>query len=328
MGGSSGERHHGQVPFPHMPSSWHVCPCPEQCPPCSGYHERQLACRKSSQPSGAVSTGCKYNQVNSHFHCIREGCQFSFLLKHQMTSHARKHMRRMLGKNFDRAPSSQVSRPSPAWGPEGIIRVPLWQLPKVTTCPLWAAPPPAQLAQGPPASFQGPPSLMDTETDEYMDYTGCSPGAMSSESSTMDRSCSSTPVGNESTAAGEQAARRGPQGSGRCPAWDGPSSHRVWLRTGASWPSGLKGGQASVWPGRLVCGTWVPTCCRPAHLPCTLPLASISRRGPGFELRAIARGAGGPHPALAPPLASLPWSPAQSLGPRVGSSPWPLPSPP
>ncbi|XP_077929926.1 zinc finger protein castor homolog 1 isoform X3 [Halichoerus grypus] len=99
--------------------------------------------------------GCKYNQVNSHFHCIREGCQFSFLLKHQMTSHARKHMRRMLGKNFDRVPPSQ-----------------------------------------------GPPSLMDTETDEYMDYTGCSPGAVSSESSTMDRSCSSTPVGNESTAAG------------------------------------------------------------------------------------------------------------------------------
>lgn len=56
----------------------------------------------------AVSTGCKYNQVNSHFHCIREGCQFSFLLKHQMTSHARKHMRRMLGKNFDRVPPSQV----------------------------------------------------------------------------------------------------------------------------------------------------------------------------------------------------------------------------
>ncbi|KAM8787912.1 zinc finger protein castor homolog 1 isoform 2-T2 [Rhynchonycteris naso] len=99
--------------------------------------------------------GCKYNQVNSHFHCIREGCQFSFLLKHQMTSHARKHMRRMLGKNFDRVPSSQ-----------------------------------------------GPSSLLDTETDEYMDYTGCSPGAVSSESSTMDRSCSSTPVGNESTAAG------------------------------------------------------------------------------------------------------------------------------
>ncbi|XP_060114911.1 zinc finger protein castor homolog 1 isoform X7 [Heteronotia binoei] len=98
--------------------------------------------------------GCKYNQVNSHFHCIREGCQFSFLLKHQMTSHARKHMRRMLGKNFDRVPT------------------------------------------------QGPQSLMDTETDEYIDYTGCSPGGISSESSNMDRSCSSTPVGNESTSAG------------------------------------------------------------------------------------------------------------------------------
>ncbi|XP_074874271.1 zinc finger protein castor homolog 1 isoform X5 [Carettochelys insculpta] len=98
--------------------------------------------------------GCKYNQVNSHFHCIREGCQFSFLLKHQMTSHARKHMRRMLGKNFDRVPT------------------------------------------------QGPQSMMDTETDEYMDYTGCSPGGISSESSNMDRSCSSTPVGNESTSAG------------------------------------------------------------------------------------------------------------------------------
>ncbi|XP_056651756.1 zinc finger protein castor homolog 1 isoform X2 [Monodelphis domestica] len=102
--------------------------------------------------------GCKYNQVNSHFHCIREGCQFSFLLKHQMTSHARKHMRRMLGKNFDRVPA------------------------------------------------QGPQNLMDTETDEYMDYTGCSPGAVSSESSNMDRSCSSTPVGNESTSAGCLAA--------------------------------------------------------------------------------------------------------------------------
>lgn len=48
---------------------------------------------------------------------------------------------------------------------------------------------------------------MDAETDEGMDYTGCSPGAASSESSTMDRSCSSTPVGNESTAAGEAQAQ-------------------------------------------------------------------------------------------------------------------------
>uniref|UniRef100_A0A665TS71 C2H2-type domain-containing protein n=1 Tax=Echeneis naucrates TaxID=173247 RepID=A0A665TS71_ECHNA len=91
--------------------------------------------------------GCKYNQVNSHFHCIREGCQFSFLLKHQMTSHARKHMRRMLGKNFDRVPS---------------------------------------------------------QTDDYMDYMGGggSPLGLSSESSNQDRSCTSTPVGNDSSPAG------------------------------------------------------------------------------------------------------------------------------
>uniref|UniRef100_A0A8C7QW29 Castor zinc finger 1 n=1 Tax=Oncorhynchus mykiss TaxID=8022 RepID=A0A8C7QW29_ONCMY len=100
--------------------------------------------------------GCKYNQVNSHFHCIRESCQFSFLLKHQMTSHSRKHMRRMLGKNFDRVPS-QVTK-----------------------------------------------SVMMDETDDYMDYMGGgSPLCLSSESSNQDRSCSSTPVGNESSPAGD-----------------------------------------------------------------------------------------------------------------------------
>uniref|UniRef100_W5MHS6 Castor zinc finger 1 n=1 Tax=Lepisosteus oculatus TaxID=7918 RepID=W5MHS6_LEPOC len=100
--------------------------------------------------------GCKYNQVNSHFHCIREGCQFSFLLKHQMTSHARKHMRRMLGKNFDRVPSQNP-------GLSGMV----------------------------------------DETDDYMDYMGGgSPMGLSSESSNPDRSCTSTPVGNESSPAG------------------------------------------------------------------------------------------------------------------------------
>lgn len=63
---------------------------------------------------------------------------------------------------------------------------------------------PSPASSGTPASFQGPPSMMDTETDEYMDYTGCSPGGISSESSNMDRSCSSTPVGNESTSAGKK----------------------------------------------------------------------------------------------------------------------------
>ncbi|XP_061458111.1 zinc finger protein castor homolog 1 isoform X3 [Rhineura floridana] len=137
--------------------------------------------------------GCKYNQVNSHFHCIREGCQFSFLLKHQMTSHARKHMRRMLGKNFDRVPTQVIGH-----APRNE------NLPQVSSM----APSPA--SSGTPASFQGPQSMMDTETDEYIDYTGCSPGGISSESSNMDRSCSSTPVGNESTSAGCLAAAAAP----------------------------------------------------------------------------------------------------------------------
>ncbi|PKU40547.1 hypothetical protein llap_9150 [Limosa lapponica baueri] len=129
--------------------------------------------------------GCKYNQVNSHFHCIREGCQFSFLLKHQMTSHARKHMRRMLGKNFDRVPTQVIGH-----------------TPRNENLPQVGSMAPSPASSGTPASFQGPSSMMDTETDEYMDYTGCSPGGISSESSNMDRSCSSTPVGNESTSAG------------------------------------------------------------------------------------------------------------------------------
>ncbi|XP_058016950.1 zinc finger protein castor homolog 1 isoform X6 [Ahaetulla prasina] len=129
--------------------------------------------------------GCKYNQVNSHFHCIREGCQFSFLLKHQMTSHARKHMRRMLGKNFDRVPTQVVGHTA-----------------RNDSHPHVSSLAPSPASSGNPASFQGAPSLMDPETEEYLDYAGCSPGAISSESSNMDRSCSSTPVGNESTSAG------------------------------------------------------------------------------------------------------------------------------
>ncbi|XP_069804212.1 zinc finger protein castor homolog 1 isoform X6 [Dendropsophus ebraccatus] len=125
--------------------------------------------------------GCKYNQVNSHFHCIREGCQFSFLLKHQMTSHARKHMRRMLGKNFDRVPGQVISH-----------------------TPLGGSTAHSPSSTENPSSLQATSlTMMDTETDECMDYTGLgSPGGMSSESSNLDRSCSSTPVGNESADAG------------------------------------------------------------------------------------------------------------------------------
>lgn len=68
---------------------------------------------------------------------------------------------------------------------------------------------PSPASSGTPASFQGAPGLMDPETEEYLDYAGCSPGAISSESSNMDRSCSSTPVGNESTSAGEWPQRPG-----------------------------------------------------------------------------------------------------------------------
>lgn len=47
-------------------------------------------------------------------------------------------------------------------------------------------------------------TIMD-ETDDYMDYMGGggSPLGLSSESSNQDRSCTSTPVGNDSSPAGE-----------------------------------------------------------------------------------------------------------------------------
>ncbi|XP_043532181.1 zinc finger protein castor homolog 1 isoform X4 [Chiloscyllium plagiosum] len=119
---------------------------------------------------------CKYNQVNSHFHCIREGCHFSFLLKHQMTSHSRKHMRRMLGKNFDKIPN-QGPRCDDALGNVAA-------------------------ATG-SSAMSSTPNMMDTETDEYMDYpAGTSPAGLSSESSVPDRSGTSTPIGNESSATG------------------------------------------------------------------------------------------------------------------------------
>ncbi|XP_062248200.1 zinc finger protein castor homolog 1 isoform X5 [Platichthys flesus] len=124
--------------------------------------------------------GCKYNQVNSHFHCIREGCQFSFLLKHQMTSHARKHMRRMLGKNFDRVPSQMMPHGHRSDDMHGS-------------------------GMGSMATQSGFSSGLMDETDDYMDYMGGggSPLGLSSESSNQDRSCTSTPVGNDGSPAGQ-----------------------------------------------------------------------------------------------------------------------------
>ncbi|XP_044208803.1 zinc finger protein castor homolog 1 isoform X2 [Thunnus albacares] len=131
--------------------------------------------------------GCKYNQVNSHFHCIREGCQFSFLLKHQMTSHARKHMRRMLGKNFDRVPSQVMplgQRADDMQHASGMMSGAVGAHPGITS------------------GFSS--GIMD-ETDDYMDYMGGggSPLGLSSESSNQDRSCTSTPVGNDGSPAGQ-----------------------------------------------------------------------------------------------------------------------------
>ncbi|XP_028307710.1 zinc finger protein castor homolog 1 isoform X3 [Gouania willdenowi] len=130
--------------------------------------------------------GCKYNQVNSHFHCIREACQFSFLLKHQMTSHARKHMRRMLGKNFDRVPSQVMGQRADE----------MHQHTSGMASGLMGNQP------GPNSNFS---STTMEETDDYMDYMGGggSPLGLSSESSTQDRSCTSTPVGNDSSPAGQ-----------------------------------------------------------------------------------------------------------------------------
>lgn len=119
----------------------------------------------------------------------------------------------------------QAGRPSPTRGPTPASRPP--ESTATDSLPRGQqSPQPGFLRV--PASFQGPSSLMDTETDEYMDYTGCSPGAVSSESSTMDRSCSSTPVGNESTAAGERdrdsgcGRQEGAEGTQELPAWARP----------------------------------------------------------------------------------------------------------
>ncbi|XP_061690108.1 zinc finger protein castor homolog 1 isoform X3 [Syngnathoides biaculeatus] len=131
--------------------------------------------------------GCKYNQVNSHFHCIREGCQFSFLLKHQMTSHARKHMRRMLGKNFDRVPSQVMSlsqRMDDMHHGSNMASA-------------------AMAAHSDINSSYSSATI--EEAEDYVDYMGGggSPLGISSESSNQDRSCTSTPVGNDGSPAGQ-----------------------------------------------------------------------------------------------------------------------------
>lgn len=55
-----------------------------------------------------------------------------------------------------------------------------------------------------PGINSGFSAILD-ETDDYMDYMGGggSPLGLSSESSNQDRSCTSTPVGNDGSPAGE-----------------------------------------------------------------------------------------------------------------------------
>lgn len=67
------------------------------------------------------------------------------------------------------------------------------------------------LVSGPMATHPGIASNYSSavidETDDYLDYMGGgggSPLGLSSESSNQDRSCTSTPVGNDSSPTGEE----------------------------------------------------------------------------------------------------------------------------
>lgn len=77
----------------------------------------------------------------------------------------------------------------------------------------------SSLMSGPVMSQTGVNSSFSSgivdDTDDYMDYMGGggSPLGLSSESSNQDRSCTSTPVGNDSSPAGEHMQRE----PDRCP---------------------------------------------------------------------------------------------------------------
>lgn len=133
-----------------------------------------------------------------------------------MTSHARKHMRRMLGKNFDRVPS-QVRQ---ARFSSKIVFCSLlfWHVPLMVLCAVLKVVSHAHQAEemqhmaslassgvmGSHPSLTSNFSSMMEENDDYVDYSGVgSPLGLSSESSNPDRSCTSTPVGNDSSPAGE-----------------------------------------------------------------------------------------------------------------------------
>nr|XP_020471210.1 LOW QUALITY PROTEIN: zinc finger protein castor homolog 1 [Monopterus albus] len=149
---------------------------------------------------------CEF-RMRGHYHCLRHGCFFVTNITTKLPWHIKKHEKAerraangfkyftkreecgrlgMLGKNFDRVPSQVMPLGQRADEMQHV----------------------SGLLSGPPASQPGIASgfssaIMD-ETDDYMDYMGAggSPLGLSSESSNQDRSCTSTPVGNDSSPAG------------------------------------------------------------------------------------------------------------------------------
>ncbi|XP_022090253.1 zinc finger protein castor homolog 1-like isoform X2 [Acanthaster planci] len=70
--------------------------------------------RQMSRKMDCRRPGCKYNLLNKHYHCLHQGCNFSFLQIQQMESHGRKHMRRIYGKHFNKPGGSLI-------GPQQLV---------------------------------------------------------------------------------------------------------------------------------------------------------------------------------------------------------------
>lgn len=77
--------------------------------------------------------GCKYNMLHKHFHCMHQGCHFSFLQVQQMESHGRKHMRRIYGKLFNRPNSNNP-------GSSQQFVLPIMSLPRAESPPMVGPP--------------------------------------------------------------------------------------------------------------------------------------------------------------------------------------------
>ncbi|XP_071476914.1 uncharacterized protein [Diadema antillarum] len=94
---------------------------------------RKLDCRRP---------GCKYNLLHKHYHCMHQGCQFSFLQIQQMESHGRKHMRRIYGKFFNRPNNNSPT------GPQQLV---------LPILPLNSSGSPQGILSSPPSALSSPP---------------------------------------------------------------------------------------------------------------------------------------------------------------------------